>query len=145
MKKAAIVIVLLSALTIGTIGKGEECIDEPCDPNSIDFVYDPNSVVFDLIGSKQVIVNEEIIWPLLVCDPDGDEVVVQCLNAPAGLSVVLEDGIYKMYWQPDMKGIYYLDFIATDEPEYGQALSDWGTLIIKVYAENRPPVFRCGG
>lgn len=137
MKKWFIVILLLVALTL----HAAVCPETVCDPP--DFAYDPNRVNYDLIGSKTTEAGIEVNWPIAVCDPDGDEVNIHCLNDP-NVVVTAENGVQTMTWMPSAVDIYYLDFIATDVPENGEPLSDWGTLVIKVY-KNRPPVFGCGG
>jgi len=151
--KKVLTIILMTVLIIGgwdTVLSG--LVNEPelpYDPNDIPFAYDPNSCNCRILGTVKVGVNQQFICDVNYYDPDGDGIVGRILAGPQGLELLGSDYDWQLSWIPaeGQVGLHYIDIEIEDTPEYGIPLTDQGTLLIKVYPQNQPPVFQplCGG
>jgi len=111
-------------------------VPKPCD---VPFAYDPNTVNYRIVGSYEVELGATIVRDFNSCDPDEDNkgFRYELLAGPGDVS--FNSGGH-LAWKPGATGTYYLDFRVWDQPIFGLPLSDEGTLIVKVYAVNRPPI-----
>jgi len=105
----------------------------------VPFAYDTNLVNYRIIGSYQVELGASIVRDFNSCDPDEDNAgfVYEKVAGPNDVVLTAEG---HLVWQPSSVGLYYLDFRVWDKPIAGAALSDTGTIVVRVFPANRAPV-----
>ena len=104
-------------------------VNPPLDPNSCGFTYDPNAAASQIEQCLIVYTNERHVGRICACEPDGEDVVVQLVSAPAGVVVdpkpyeVVVDGttgavMHKFYWSwtptDAQEGLHYVSFICVE-------------------------------
>ncbi len=110
-------------------------------PQSVPFAYDPNQVVGLLLGGIQSQVNEPLVIPITVTDPEGDPFVITQAGA-LGMMVVKEGEVWSLRWTPDTVGLYYCILEAEDIPADGlTSVKTYATVLINVMGANAGPVF----
>ena len=120
------------------------------DPNTCPFEFDPNIVAYKLLGSIQVHQGSHIREELFACDDDDEPIVISLEpGAPLGVSVIKDEDTYFLNWTPTglNLGVYVVNIKAVDQPEFDEAGEDFGSILLKVYRKNRPPILLpcCGG
>jgi len=111
------------------------------DPNTVPFDIDPNLCQYRLLGSMQLTEEVTLLQQITACDPDNDLMIFGLSNEPNGMRIDPNSGW--LTWTPviGQRGIYYINVHATDiPPPENQALTDNGTIIIRVNRKNRRPV-----
>ena len=87
--------------------------------------------------------------PIKACDPDGDSMFFTLSNNPSGMSVEpnqYDPNVVMLKWVKPKAGIYYPNMNVQDMPIDGRSLFDNGTVVIRVWRSNQPPVITgCGG
>lgn len=151
-KKILWFVLLAGIVLIGGLSKIAGVCPDPIpvyDPNTIPFEYDPNTVWYKILGSIQVHQESTIREELFACDPDDDPIVISLFDGPAGVSVVKDGETYFLNWTPTVLnlGVYVVNIKAVDQPEFDDALEDYGSILIKVYRKNQAPILLpcCGG
>ena len=106
-----------------------------------DYNIDPNLVNFKLMCVIDAVEGELIEKELLVCDPDEDNsgFIFTLQNEPPGMTVAEADGAWWLVWMA-VEGVHYFDVTVTDIPVGGDALTDQGSIVLRVHRKNKPPV-----
>lgn len=143
MRKALMVSVLLILASM--------TLSVECPPPSLavpNFPYEVSKCIYRVIGSIQVNEGTSLSVPVKACDPDGDLMVFTLSNSPVGMILdpnEKDPNWATLRWPSPKAGIYYPNVKVQDIPMDGKSLSDNGTVVIRVWRGNKPPVITgCG-
>ena len=141
---------LVTCFIVGSLCFGQECPDQVfMDPNSIPFVYDPNTIPFDpvsgvrgILDYRIVTVGHQLTWEGWWCDPENNPAT---LTVSAGTLAFPTTNTFTWIMTPTSVTVIPITFTITDSPEEGQiAETRKGTLLVAAVPANKPPVL-CGG
>ncbi len=147
MRKITILILLSISILCLLIGSGVFGSPIVYPPNAIPFPYDPNVVMYKLLGGIDVRAGQEGIVDVNCYDPDGDPFSIRILNWQAGMNCT-KGTTWRLKWTPTnlQQGLHYINIEAWDfPPDPNDSLTDKGTLVFNVRPRNRPPILLpCG-
>ena len=141
MKNAITLMLIVAVLALfAMLTFGGPCPPtDTVDPN--DYDIDPNLVNYKLMCVIEAVEGEHIEKELLACDPDSDNkgFVFTLQNAPAGMTAIQRNDAWWLTWTAS-EGVFYVDVTVTDMPVGGDILFDQGSIVFRVYRQNKPPV-----
>lgn len=146
MKKISVLILLLISVLFLLVASGVFASASIYGPTAIPFVYDPNAVMYKLLGGIDVRAGQEVIVDIKCYDPDGDAFSIRVLNWQTGMNLAVStdpNNPTKLKWIPTdgQAGLHYINIEAWDfPPDPNDSLTDKGTYIFSVRPRNRPPI-----
>lgn len=129
-----IVVLYLISASLGSVHKYP--------PAGIPFPYDPNVVMYKLLGGIDLRAGQEVIMDVNCYDPDGDAFSIRVLNWQVGMNCT-NGTTWKLKWTPTtlQEGLHYINIEAWDfPPDPNDSLTDKGTFVFNVRPRNRPPI-----
>ena len=150
MKNVVIVALLVAMLSVVGAVRAADCAPPlVVDPGTLPFPVDPASINNRLLGGIVVDADTTLTQVLSACDTPGDPLVFTVTNMPSGMT--FDSATNTLSWTPSdvQTGTYYIDVNVVDQPDLNPSnpyapgtasLSDDGTIVVRVYRTNEPPV-----
>ncbi len=147
IRKISVLILLSISILFLLISSGVFGSGVVYPPTNIPFPYDPNAVIYKLLGGADVRAGQEVIVDVNCYDPDGDAFSIRVLNWQAGMNCT-NGTSWRLIWTPtnSQEGLHYINIEAWDfPPDPNDSLTDKGTFVFNVRPRNRPPILLpCG-
>jgi len=146
LKRISVLTLLLIGVFCLLIGSGVFGSGVVYPPTNIPFPYDPNAVIYKLLGGIDVRAGQEVIVDIKCYDPDDDAFSIRVLNWQSGMNLTVSNdpnNPTKLKWTPTnvQAGLHYINIEAWDfPPDPNDSLTDKGTFVFNVRPRNRPPV-----